>query len=171
MRNIVIAFGLTAILAASWASGRAGPAPEEPPILAIAAIRNGISQILVVDAKGKIIAEPTYTGGAHSPSWSPDGKQILFTNRADDGSMHVFVVNTDGQGLQKITDETGWNVWPTWSPDGRYIAYANYSAQPGRPGSEHGRLAIRDLIEDTPTPAALSELQCGARPAWKPKKR
>ena len=94
---------------------------------------------------------------------------MLFRSRHDDGAWHVFVTTADGKGVEKLTDGPGWNIYAAWSPDGRYIAYTHYAGPPGVPGSEHGQLVIRDLIEDNPTPAALAGLKCGNRLAWKPK--
>jgi TolB protein len=141
--------------------------------IAFLSSRAGRLRLCVMNSDGSDVREVLNRdqSGWTFPAWSPDGKQLLFTDRHDDGSWHVFVVNTDGKGLQKISDEAGYNVWPAWSPDARYVAYVNYNGQPGRPGSEHGRLVIRDLIEETPTPPALAALQCGARPAWKPRRR
>ena len=56
-----------------------------------------------------------------SGSWSPDGKQILFSSK--DGK--VFVVHPDGSGLRQIRLDTGpgryFAYQPTWSPDGTRI--------------------------------------------------
>ena len=78
------------------------------------------------------------------PRWSPDGKQIAFVgevrNAAGISNMEIFVVNSDGSGLQQLTgsttrpEETGgagqseranWNSVPTWSPDGSKILFSS----------------------------------------------
>src|SRR5215207_11432230 len=35
----------------------------------------------------------------------------------------VYVVNADGSGLRRLTDDPGADCDPSWSPDGRRIAY------------------------------------------------
>jgi Tol biopolymer transport system component len=39
----------------------------------------------------------------HSLAWSPDGKQIAFTNQEGDLVVHIYVVNADGTGLTRVT--------------------------------------------------------------------
>ena len=38
----------------------------------------------------------------------------------------LYVVNTDGSGLRRLTDAPAMEEHPTWSPDGRRIAYGQY---------------------------------------------
>lgn len=35
----------------------------------------------------------------------------------------IYVVNTDGTGLKRLTDDPGWEEHPSWSPDGSKIAW------------------------------------------------
>jgi TolB protein len=64
---------------------------------------------------------PTRDG---SPSWSPDGKEIVFySERA--GNADLFVMKADGTGLvrQLTFTEKHDEGSPAFSPDGRWIAY------------------------------------------------
>jgi Tol biopolymer transport system component len=61
--------------------------------------------------------------GLETPSWSPDGRQLVFTG-FDGGLSDLFVVNRDGTGLRRLTNDKYADLQPVWSPDGRTIAFA-----------------------------------------------
>ena len=59
-------------------------------------------------------------------AWAPDGQQIAFqaAEGYTDGGSHLHVVNADGTGLRRVTENesvTGFS----WSPDGRWIAFSD----------------------------------------------
>ena len=43
--------------------------------------------------------------------------------RSRDGDMEIYVVNADGSGLTKLTNNSAWDGGPTWSSDGTQIAF------------------------------------------------
>jgi len=47
-------------------------------------------------------ADPT-AGGCFAPSWSPDGKKIVFGRGGDTLGRNIFTVNADGSGLFQVT--------------------------------------------------------------------
>jgi dipeptidyl aminopeptidase/acylaminoacyl peptidase len=63
------------------------------------------------------------------PQWSPDGNLIAFvsdrTGRAFDESRNsdVFVIDSDGGPITKISDHEEEDSSPRWSPDGKQIAF------------------------------------------------
>ena len=61
--------------------------------------------------------------GILTPSWSPDGKQIVFTG-LDGGISNLYVVNADGTGFRALTNDKQADMHPVWSPDGGTIAFA-----------------------------------------------
>jgi Tol biopolymer transport system component len=61
--------------------------------------------------------------GLETPSWSPDGTQLVFAG-FDGGLSDLFVINRDGTGLRRLTHDKYADLEPTWSPDGRTIAFA-----------------------------------------------
>lgn len=56
------------------------------------------------------------------PSWSPDGKRILYA--MSEGEMaNVYIMNSDGSGTIPVPDTSDVQDTPCWSPDGTEIAY------------------------------------------------
>ena len=55
------------------------------------------------------------------PSFSPDGTKITFNSNANN-IRNIFVMNSDGTGLQQLTSTTV-DQGPAWSPDGTKIAF------------------------------------------------
>ena len=58
------------------------------------------------------------------PSWSPDGKQIVFHGWPR-GNRDLFVIGADGQGRRAITSLPSHEWFPAWSPDGSRIAFVD----------------------------------------------
>jgi len=64
------------------------------------------------------------------PDWAPDGERIVYLgcfNCDPFPEHHLFIVNIDGTGLQRIdhTEEVPvGGVEPSWSPDGTKIAFS-----------------------------------------------
>lgn len=53
--------------------------------------------------RARLVTTKVATGGMH-PSWSPDGKRLVFA--AGTLVPDLFVVGVDGQGLTRLTDTT-----------------------------------------------------------------
>ena len=57
-------------------------------------------------------------------SWSPTGEKIVFNGiRNTDNNQNVYMMNADGSGINRITDDSEDMGHPIWSPDGKKIAY------------------------------------------------
>ena len=71
-------------------------------------------------------------GGGGGLSWTPDGKEIVFSGlRIDDADYHVkeshiYAVSTDTGAVRQLTTRKGPNSNPIVSPNGRYVAYTTY---------------------------------------------
>jgi Tol biopolymer transport system component len=59
-----------------------------------------------------------------APALEPAGQKVAFMSRRD-GNWEIYAVNTDGSGLQRLTDEPADDGLPAWSPDGRYLAFVS----------------------------------------------
>jgi Tol biopolymer transport system component len=53
----------------------------------------------------------------------PVGKIAFASDRA--GNFDIYVMNPDGSGLVRVTDDPAEDTHPTWSPDGRSIAFVS----------------------------------------------
>jgi len=51
----------------------------------------------------------------NSPSFSPDGKQIVFASSMS-GSWELWMINVDGTNLVQLTDDVYLDAFPDWSP-------------------------------------------------------
>ncbi len=58
------------------------------------------------------------------PAWSPDGSKLAFTSNRD-GNPEIYVMNRDGSGLRRMTNNPSIDVTPTWSPNGNQIAWVS----------------------------------------------
>lgn len=61
---------------------------------------------------------------ANSPSWSPDGQRLVFSG-TNGGITDLYIVNADGSGLRRLTNDGYGDFQPQWSPDGNTIAFAS----------------------------------------------
>lgn len=58
--------------------------------------------------------------------------RIVFSRRMEDGSQDLWVVDSDGENLRRLTSHRGGefgvpiSLTPSWSPDGTRLAYASY---------------------------------------------
>jgi len=58
------------------------------------------------------------------PSFSPDGKRLLFCSDRD-GYSHIYMIDEKGR-LRKLTRGRWDDMMPTWSPDGKLIAFVSF---------------------------------------------
>jgi Tol biopolymer transport system component len=59
------------------------------------------------------------------PSWSPDGRKIVF-QATQSGTSEIYVVNTDGSGVRNLSNDPDFDEHPVWSPDGRTILFESW---------------------------------------------
>lgn len=59
-----------------------------------------------------------------SYDWSPDGSKIAFSMTYAQSSDDIYVMNSDGSGVTRLTFNGG--MMPAWSPDGSKIAFSSW---------------------------------------------
>jgi len=93
-------------------------------------------------------------GSTSHPSWSPDGKQIVFACYIASVGNRLCVANRDGSGLRSIEIDDNYSAGePNWSPDGKEILFTKYRAQP-----------IISLVNVDGS--GLREITLGYNPSW-----
>lgn len=68
--------------------------------------------------------------GGSWPSWSPDGRKVVFSHNdpIDKGYANLYVMDADGSNRRQLTSEPGCEIEPSWSPDGTTIAFTRLPA-------------------------------------------
>jgi serine/threonine protein kinase/Tol biopolymer transport system component len=135
---------------------------------------NGIETLWLIDADGSnrrpLLAQYALS---RSPSWSPDGTQLLAEVARDgDAWMQHDIVLLDlaSGNVRELTSSSSWEGAPDWSPDGGRIAFS------GRlDGSRCMRVYILDVDGGTPAEATQppSPEECTSAngdfwPTWSP---
>ncbi|MFI9273061.1 hypothetical protein ACIGXM_20370 [Kitasatospora sp. NPDC052896] len=152
-----------------------GPGPahfdEDPSArggqLVFTSLRDGpLPQVYLRDASGGV-HELTTGMDAADPTLTPDGKAVVFDALEPGGpggkSQRVlWVINSDGTGLRRLTDGTADETNPTVSPDGQWVAYTC----DGDPA--HTQIYLRPLAGGPPTEVTRVTTGNAVDPAWNP---
>lgn len=110
----------------SWGPRRQltdSPQPDYDPVwsptgewIAFVSERTGNDEIWIVHPDGtglKQLTKNTWEWDKH-PSWSPDGKKIVFWSNRGTGRKQIWVMNQDGSDQHNISNDK-WNDWdPIW---------------------------------------------------------
>lgn len=88
--------------------------------------RIGNFEIYKIDAEnGEIEKRLTFRRWIDTePAYSPDGKRIAFTSN-EDGNSEIYLMNSDGSGLLRLTRNAADDTNPRWSPNGQSIIFSS----------------------------------------------
>jgi len=117
-------------------------------------------------ADGSDVRRVTHDDGSdRQPTWSPDGKQIVFVRVAPAPANpwlrhgdEIFVINADGTGLRLLTNGDG----PSFSPDGSSIVFFRHVLRDGPLEAPYG---VYTINVDGSNATKVAQ---GADPAWSP---
>lgn len=101
-------------------------------LLAQRLVEPGQLEIFVMNADGSGKKQVTSNNASNfSPFFHPDGKRIIFSSnvetREEAGrpSFHLYLVNDDGTGLERLTGDGKFNSFPMFSPDGKRLVWVS----------------------------------------------
>ncbi len=93
-------------------------------------------EIMVADADGGNARAVTHFGCASfAPTFTPDGKRILFSSNkqeCDSRRFELYLINLDGSGLEQVTHFGGFTAFPEFSPDGKTLVFCSDRAARSR---------------------------------------
>src|SRR6267378_2545959 len=131
----------------------AGAFSPDGRYFAIAAKRKDRDDLVILDVKRGREDRRIHVGlsGLQTPHWSPDGTQLVFTGFSN-GFTDLFIINRDGTGLRRLTNDKFADLHPAWSPDGKTIAFV----------TDRGGATDFDLLRFGNLRIALLHLETGA---------
>ncbi len=131
----------------------AGAFSPDGRYFAIAAKRKDRDDLVILDVKRGREDRRIQVGlsGLQTPQWSPDGTQLVFTGFSN-GFTDLFIINRNGTGLRRLTNDKFADLHPAWSPDGKTIAFV----------TDRGGETDFDLLRFGNLRIALLHLETGA---------
>lgn len=86
-------------------------------------------ELWIANADGSNARQITHNGAANfAPTFTPDGKRILFASNMGDPrrrKFELYLIGTDGTGLERVTYGEEFDAFPMFSPDGKKLAWAS----------------------------------------------
>jgi len=113
----LMALSTAPVMGQASSAARPGP-PPPPPDPAIAYIENCALKVMNADGSNQQLVLVAAAGICHtSPTWSPDGKQLVFASKIN--GPGIYVINRDGTGLRFLItvdiNQVDFSA-PAWSP-------------------------------------------------------
>lgn len=103
--------------------------PGEPEIWIMRADGGGARRLLAT------VNHPGWQDAQYSPTWSPDGRRLIFSMPVAESNPELHVVGANGKGLRRLTrtrgsiDVFGDDTMPDWSADGKTVVFVSNREQ------------------------------------------
>jgi TolB protein len=89
--------------------------------------------------------------------WSPDWNKIVFRSSRD-GNNEIYLMNADGSGEIRLTNDPAYDSSPDWSPDGKQIVFSS---------DRTGEFGLYIMSIDGSDPHQIGNFY-GFMPSWSP---
>ena len=126
MNKLILPFivaGLTYNTAFASSENGAAWAPDNKH-LALHSNKEGGSHLFMVDTETLQWTQITDSGFNRYPSWSSDGKQLVFMSWQDnDEGFSTYIMNLEDRKVKRVSKDNKVHLGPVISPDGKKIAY------------------------------------------------
>jgi Tol biopolymer transport system component len=138
-----------------------GPGPDEAPSIA----RDGTLVFGSSRWRNVLLTHNLSTGSSetlltHSrflwaPSFSPDGREVAYSQGEVDGSWHIWIAPVSGGGApRRLTSTAQGEIYPRFTPDGAFVVFHNWNTpsriwQVPRTGGPPSLLPIAQSPGDT----------------------
>jgi Tol biopolymer transport system component len=120
-------------LASHWSDPQWSPIGDSIAITQVSSTDENaptVMDIYLISPMGNMLKQitnnPTSTANSiEEIQWSPNGYSIAFSTGGHIGSekADIYLVNSDGTDLHRLTFPPAWHESPRWSPDGERLAY------------------------------------------------
>jgi Tol biopolymer transport system component len=105
-------------------------------------------EVFVANADGSDAKQITFLDKANwAPNFMPDGKHIIFCSNheyARGFPFNMYITDINGQGLEKISRDKGFDAFPMFSPDGKKFIF---SSNRNNGGGHATNLFIADWVK------------------------
>ncbi len=126
--------------------------------LAYTDFSSGRSKLTIKNLASKQSFTVANSGIGIDPAWRNNSE--LATTLSFEGDQEIYLINTQGKVLRRITKNDGIDLSPTFSPDGRYVAYV--SERSGQPQ------IFTQAIESGAIKRVTFSGNYNTQPAWSP---
>jgi Tol biopolymer transport system component len=105
-------------------------------------------EVFVANADGSDAKQITFLDKANwAPNFMPDGKHIIFCSNheyARGFPFNMYITDSNGKGLEKISRDKGFDAFPMFSPDGKKFIF---SSNRNNGGGHDTNLFIADWVK------------------------